>query len=226
MFLVCSVIIHAQDNDGKYIEVTGSSEIEVIPDEIHYLIEIKEYWEEEFKNKSKQEDYQTKVPLAKIEKDLRQTLSYIGISSEAIRTQEVGNYWRQRGKELLVSKLLDVQLADAHQIDAIIQSVDARGIQSMRIGELKNKNILEYRKQGKIAALKAAREKASYLVEAMGQKLGGVLRIIEPTERYMGMNTVYQSVTNVAASAGVEEYRTIKLRTEMTARFAIEPLGK
>ena len=52
----------------------------------------------------------------------------------------------------------------------------------MRIGELKHKDLPMYRKQGKIEALKAAREKASYLVEAMGQQLGEVIRIIEPAD--------------------------------------------
>mgnify|MGYP000031355127 CR=1 FL=1 len=45
-------------SDGKYIEVTGSSEIEVVPDEIHFLIQIKEYWQEEYTGKSnKEEDF-------------------------------------------------------------------------------------------------------------------------------------------------------------------------
>ena len=43
-----SMVVNAQESDGKYIEVTGSSEIEVVPDEIHFLIQIKEYWQEEY----------------------------------------------------------------------------------------------------------------------------------------------------------------------------------
>ena len=31
-----SMVVNAQESDGKYIEVTGSSEIEVVPDEIHF----------------------------------------------------------------------------------------------------------------------------------------------------------------------------------------------
>ena len=37
----------------RYIEVTGTSEIEVVPDRIHYVIEIREYFEEEFDGVSK-----------------------------------------------------------------------------------------------------------------------------------------------------------------------------
>lgn len=45
--------MNAQESDGRYVEVTGSSEIEVVPDEIHFLIQIKEYWQEEYTGKSK-----------------------------------------------------------------------------------------------------------------------------------------------------------------------------
>ena len=93
----------------------------------------------------------------------------------------------------------------------------------MGIGELKHKDLPNYRKQGKIEALKAAREKASYLVEAMGQKLGEVIRIVEPASSYVSPYSLYQAQSNVSmGTAATEQYRVIKLRYEMTARFAIE----
>ena len=47
-----------------------------------------------------------------IEKDLRKSLRKIGITDDAIRTQEIGDYWRQRGKEFLIGKQLDIRLTD------------------------------------------------------------------------------------------------------------------
>ena len=219
-----NILANAQESDERYIEVTGSSEIEVVPDEIHFLIQIKEYWEEEYTGKSKkEEDFQTKVPLTVIEKDLRKSLRKIGISDEAIRTQEVGDYWRQRGKEFLIGKQLDIRLTDFEQINSIIRSVNTWGIESMRIGELKHKDLPMYRKQGKIEALKAAREKASYLVAAMGQQLGEVIRIIEPADNNISRYLPFQAQSNVSmGTAATEQYRVIKLRYEMTARFAIK----
>ena len=218
-----SMVVNAQESDGKYIEVTGSSEIEVVPDEIHFLIQIKEYWQEEYTGKSNKEDFRTKVPLAMIEKDLRRSLRKIGIADDAIRTQEIGDYWRQRGKEFLIGKQLDIRLTDFEQINSIIRSVNTWGIESMRIGELKHKDLPMYRKQGKIEALKAAREKASYLVEAMGQELGEVIRIIEPVDNNISRYLPFQAQSNVSmGTAATEQYRVIKLRYEMTARFAIK----
>ena len=225
VFALCvwSVFADAQEGAGRYIEVTGSSEIEVVPDEIHFLIQIKEYWQEEFVPKSKPEDYKTKVPLEWIEKDLRRVLSRAGISDEAIRVQEIGDYWRQKGKEFLIGKQLDIRLTDFEQINSIIRSVNTWGIESMRIGELKHKDLPMYRKQGKIEALKAAREKASYLVEAMGQQLGEVIRIIEPADNNISRYLPFEAQSNVSmGAAATEQYRVIKLRYEMTARFAIK----
>lgn len=218
-----SIGVGAQEKDGRYIEVTGSSEIEVVPDEIHFLITIKEYWAEEFERKSKEEDYRTKVPLEGIENDLRKLLHEVGIADEAIRTQEIGDFWRQRGKEFLIAKQLDIRLTDFDKVNELIKRIDTKGVESMRIGELKHKDLPLYRKQGKIEALKAAREKASYLVEAMGQKLGEVVRIVEPAQSYASPFSNFQAQSNVSmGTAPTEQYRIIKLRYEMTARFAID----
>lgn len=215
-----------EDNNSRYIEVTGSSETEIIPDEIHFMITIKEYWQEEFEKKSKPEDYQTKVPVNEIEHNLMSALKQAGIAPSDIQTKEIGDYWRERGKDFLISKTFDIKLQNPDQINRIIQTVNTKGIQSMNIGELKNKDLQEYRKQGKIEALKAARQKADYLVAAMGQKLGNVLRIVEPEERSFSYFQPQSAMSNVAMpsyDSNPENFRTIKLRYQMTARFEILP---
>lgn len=155
--------LKAQTN-GRYIEVTGTSEIEIVPDKIHYMIEIREYFEEEFDGKSKPEEYRTKVPLSEIEQGLMEALAKAGISQNAIRTQEIGDYWRQQGQDFLVSKRYDITLTDFNQINKIVECIDTRGVNTMRIGELENKDMLAYHQRGKIEALKAAQRKATYLV--------------------------------------------------------------
>ena len=209
--LVCSTAFSQEADNAKYIEVTGASEITLVPDEIHYLIEIKEYWEEEFDGKSKPENYRTKVPLIGIERNLRAALRKIGIPEDAIRTQEVGDYWRERGFEFLVSKRFDITLTDT------------KGISYMRIGELKNKDMQVYRQQGKIEALKAAQKKAGYLVEALGKRLGDVIRIVEPQES-AGYPRYFAAQSNVSSSQSeaYDAFRTIKLKYSMLVRFEIK----
>ena len=210
--------LQAQTNE-RYIEVTGTSEIEIVPDKIHYLIEIREYFEEEFDGKSKPEEYRTKVPLSEIEQRLREALANAGIPQNAIRTQEIGDYWRQQGQDFLVSKKFDITLTNFNQINEIIQLIDTKGIHTMRIGELENKDIRAYHQKGKIEALKAAQKKATYLVEALGKKLGDVIRIVEKDSE----NAFPFAQSNVLSSdaASFDNFRTIKKNYSMLVRFEI-----
>lgn len=205
--------------DGRYIEVTGTSEIEIVPDRIHYIIEIREYFEEEFDGKSKPEEYRTKVSLNRIEQGLREVLHDAGISPDAVRTQEIGDYWRKQGQDFLVAKTFDITLLDFKQIDEILKRMDTRGIHTMRIGELENRDMLSYHQKGKIAALKAAQRKAAYLVEALGKKLGPVIRIVEDEAG----GSLPFSQSNVLSSNVVsfDSFRTIKKKYSMLVRFEI-----
>ena len=219
IIITLSVLSLQAQTNGRYIEVTGTSEIEIVPDKIHYLIEIREYFEEEFDGKSKPEEYRTKVPLSEIEQRLREALANAGIPQNAIRTQEIGDYWRQQGQDFLVSKKFDITLTNFNQINEIIQLIDTKGIHTMRIGELENKDIRAYHQKGKIEALKAAQKKATYLVEALGKKLGDVIRIVEKDSE----NAFPFAQSNVLSSdaASFDNFRTIKKNYSMLVRFEI-----
>ena len=216
--LLATFSLQAQTNE-RYIEVTGTSEIEIVPDKIHYLIEIREYFEEEFDGKSKPEEYRTKVPLSEIEQGLREALGNAGIPQNAIRTQEIGDYWRQQGQDFLVSKKFDITLTDFNQINEIVERIDTKGIHTMHIGELENKDMLAYHQKGKVEALKAARRKAAYLVEALGKRLGDVTRIVEKDSG----NASPFAQSNVLSSdaASFDNFRTIKKNYSMLVRFEI-----
>lgn len=208
----------------RYIEVTGSSEISIDPDEILFIIRIKEYWKEEFEKKAKEDNYKTKIPIAYIEKELLSKLQRIGITPQDITVQEVGEYWRQRGKDFLIGKQFEIRLTDLKTIDAITRSINTNGVTYMGIGELKNKKIAQYRKQAKIEALQAAKEKAAYLLEGIGERLGEVISVTEPQENPFAHGYSQRLVSNIASapeSGSIENIRKIKLRYEMTARFGI-----
>lgn len=219
MVMFATYTLQAQTEE-RYIEVVGTSELEIVPDKIHYIIEIREYFEEEFDGKSKPEEYRTKVPLEQIEQKLRQVLAEAGVSNDAIRTQEIGDYWRRQGQDFLVSKRFDITLRDFKQIDKIVKRMDTRGVNSMYIGELENKDTQSYNQKGKIEALKAAQKKATYLVEALGKKLGSVIRIVEEGNTGGGL-PLMKNVALDAAGAPFDGFRTIKKNYSMLVRFEI-----
>ena len=150
---------------------------------------------------------------------MREALDNAGIPNSAIRTQEIGDYWRQQGQDFLVSKKFDITLTDFNQINEIVKCIDTKGIHTMRIGELENKDILAYHQEGKIEALKAAQRKATYLVEALGKRLGDVIRIVEEESN----NAFLFAQSNVLSSdaASFDNFRTIKKNYSILVRFEI-----
>ena len=233
--IMSSAALMAQDapypEKFRYIEVAGTSEVEIVPDEIHFVIGIKEYFEEEFDGVSKPEDYKTKVRIETIESQMRDALHSIGINDNDIRTQEVGDYWRERGMDFLIGKNLDITLHDFTMIDSIISVIDTKGVSSMRIGNMSHKDILKYHEQGKKDAVLAARHKAEYMAGALGEKLGQVLSIVEHgggTDYYtvvqnskMRMEGAFGDAVAAAAPAS-DAFRTIKYTYSVTCRFALK----
>jgi uncharacterized protein YggE len=94
----------------------------------------------------------------------------------------------------------------------------------MNIAQLKHSKEEDYKKEVKIAALKDAQDKAEYLVESLGEKLGPVISIAEPQFGYS--NPVQYREASFAKSydaAGnsATDIRTIKIRYNINATFAI-----
>ena len=132
--------------------------------------------------------------------------------------KEVGDYWHKQGQVFLVTKTFDITLEDFNQIDGFLKRIDSKDIHTMRIGELENKDMQSYHQKGKIAALKAAQRKAVYLLEALGKKLGPVIRIVEETGNSL---TFVQSNVLSSNAASFESFRTIKKNYSMLVRFEI-----
>lgn len=225
LFILITSMLFAQSPEIKdrIIEVKGSAEIEIEPDEITFNIGIEEYWIEEFEKRKEIKDYKTKVPLAGIEDALIKNLRKVGINKEDVVVKNMGNYWRQQGKEFLYSKQLSVKITDLSKINQLMQIVDAKGIKYMNIGELNHSNMDELKKRVKIDALKNAQTKAKYLVESINEELGEVISISEITDGYtrpMYTNTMMRSAE--MAQESIDQVENIKLSYQVSAKFRIK----
>ena len=103
----------------------------------------------------------------------------------------------------------------------------------MRIGEMSNKDILKYHEQGKKDALLAARNKAEYMAEALGEEIGKVLSIEEHgggTDHYTVVQNSKLRMDGAAlgsaeaapAASASDAFRTIKYTYSVTCRFALK----
>ncbi len=249
--LMCSWQAAQAQREVSSIEVTGMANVEVEPDEIHYVIEIKEYFEGEFAGVPKPEgkkpdekmpedkkpegknpeDNRTKVQIATIEENLKQALQKAGIKDKNVQVQQLGNHWRAKGEDFLIAKRYDIKVSKFSDIDAIIENLDTRGVNMMRIAEMKNKKLPELIDKAKAEALKDAKRKAEYMAEALGVTVGRVISVVEPSgEPGFARNVIGDAhgkgkdapMQNL--SAGMPSYdqvKTIKQTCTMRVRFEL-----
>ena len=225
-YAICQDI---NEEKSRYIEVTGSAEMEVQPDEIIFTIKYSEYWKEEFEKGKEYADYVTKIPIEEIEKSVLTELADVGITKEQMTLSDATstNYWVAQGKSFRKSKTISIVLKDFTKINAIINNVKTKGVNYMGISELKNKNITEYRKQVKIEAIKATKEKATYLLQSIGEDIGKVITVIEMDNNnsYWREQNMYSNtrLTNNSTTSDTEEnVKKIKLKYEIKVRFEIK----
>ena len=227
LLYLCLILIGSSitAQESKFIEVTGSAEMLIEPDEFIFIIEIEEYLEDEFDEDKDFKHYKNKVNINEIEEQIFRDLDDLGIKSENITTTQVGNYWRSTSNGFLVSKKLELSLTDFKQMNKIINILDRRGIVYMRIGELKNKNLVKFRKEVKKQALLAAKEKAKYLLETIDKKLGDIISITEKSSNnyFWGPSiATSNTIMNSSNNPETENDKKIKLRFEIEAKFEIE----
>ncbi|MDZ7897820.1 MAG: SIMPL domain-containing protein [Arcicella sp.] len=210
----------------KKIEVNGSAEQEVLPDEIFVNITLREY----FKDK----DNKNKVDIMALEKQLQKAVEEAGIAKENFTIGSMNGYrewWgRKKPTTFLESKSYILKVPNLYKIDGIIARVDDKGVASTNIARYEYSKIEQLRKDIKIKALQAAKAKAQYLLEGIGEQLGEAFEITEIDNGYQSQpvysNMMMRSVAPMAADAAVSEstidVQKIKVRYEIKAVFKIK----
>jgi uncharacterized protein len=221
----------------KTVTVTGSSEMEIVPDEIYVLVDLKEY-------KKKGE---VKVELEKIKSDFLTKCKNVGIADSAISiaSYEGSNYnywyWKKRKKDpdMYAGIAYQIKFKESKKMDQLIDALDDEATANFQVVKATHSKIQEYRKQLKIQAIKAAKEKGIYLTEAIREELGEAVTIVEPDENAFLSSlennmqlSQYANVTGrgVASqmkldgtdnAAGVD-FKKIRLRYEVQMVFALK----
>lgn len=223
LFLALSTFAQQADKQPvKKIEVNGSAEMEITPDEIYFNISLREY----MKGKNK-------VEISTLEKQLQKAVADAGISKADFTIENVyGNNFeilrkKKDPQEFMARKQYRLKLTKLDKINEILGAVDAEGIENTRIASYSSSKMEAYRKEVKIKALLAAKEKAEYMLTAIGSKMDGVIEIQEMnTDNYTDVRPMMMA--NYKSAAGSEDassdidFKTIKIRAEVRAVFAIK----
>ena len=210
----------------KKIEVTGSAEMEVVPDEIYVGITLQEYY-----SKIKE-----KLSITDISKRFLSTCEGAGITKERIEVQNMSGfdnsswYYRKRKKEqpdLLQSTTYIIKFSSPADVDKLVNLLDDNATQNVYMSKTSSTKEREYRKQLKIQALQNAKAKATYLLEGIGAKAGAVLFVRE-VDANTPVSPMYQKammantmMEGESANEGIN-FRKIKYTYDVEAHFAIE----
>lgn len=218
----CSMLTIAQTNDSnvRSIEVKGSSDIEITPDEIFVNITLKEY-----------KKGGGKVELDQLESGLVKAIKKLGIPNENLRVQNVNGYnwnWRKRkADDFLGSKSFILEMNNLKKMNDLIELIDSEGLNSVNVQSYSHSKMEEYRKQVKIGAMKAAKEKATYLVESVDAELGDLLEVQEIDYGYQApmmrmRSNMAMTESDASGYSSEVEFMKIKVRAEMRVVFEIK----
>lgn len=212
-------------NPVKKIEVTGSAEMEVVPDEIFVAIALQEYYD-----RSK-----NKLSIDEISKSFLAACDKAGISKDRIEVQNMSGFdhtswWHKKRKkeqpDLMQTTTYIIKFASPAEVDKLVNMLDDNATQNIYVNKTSNSKQAEYRKQLKIQALQNAKAKAQYLLESIGQKAGGVVfaREIESYDYPVyskGMMLSNAMSEQASANEGIN-FKKIKYRYEVEAHFEIQ----
>ena len=161
--------------ERPYIEVTGTAEREVIPDEIYVEIVILE----KYVNK-------VKVTIEEQETKLKAALQAVGIDLEDLAVSNTNaNYVKVRWqkKDVVTKKSYNLKVADANTLGNVFEQLDKLEITNAYIERVDYSKMDSLRKEVKILAIKDAKDKANYLLNAIDERIGEPL-IIRETENF------------------------------------------
>ena len=210
----------------KTITVTGSAEMDITPDEIWATVTLREY----------EKKGGGKVNIETIKQQFLQNAKALGIADTAITIASYdgynGNPWlRKKNKkvELLASITYQIKISGSKQMDELVNRLDDNATQNFAIDRTSHSKMEAFRRQLKMAAVKAAKDKAIYLAEAIGESIGTAVTINEPTEYYMPMYAMRTSNTMMkdgyaesAPEVAQPDFKKNKLKYDVTVVFALK----
>ncbi|HEU4497431.1 MAG TPA: SIMPL domain-containing protein [Flavobacterium sp.] len=211
----------------KFIQVTGSAEMSIKPDEIELQVTLSEYDE-----KGK------KMRLDQIDSEFNKVLKSNNIDPKSISYGGTDSwywwYWWNYRNRYLQTKTITLKLGKETNFLKLVEDLNKKWTQSIQISKTTSNEIQRLRKEVKIEAMKAAKAKAAYLLESVNEKIGSLLEAEEMPEQtdyyWLGRQNVASNsnLSNTYASSpsgqdsGIENVSDIKLRYEIRAKFEIK----
>ena len=213
------ILMSQEEIEGRFITVTGSADIYVQPDKLSLDITLQEI---------ERSGSGSKIELSMLEDKLMKVLSKNQVPAASVAFKNANMdwyYWWRTRKSVLQRKTYTITLDTSVNFLQLVQDLDFNGVESIDISNSTSSRIQELRKEVKIEAVKAAKEKARYLLESIGEKVGKIVSIEEiPEQQYYYLPQANSNVRIDRQDIGneIEGLSAIKLRYEIKAKFEIQ----
>lgn len=153
-----------KSDNQPYIEVNGTAEKEVVPDEIFISITLREKYVDK-----------TKITIDIQEESLINALKNIGIDLSNLYLSDanadyVKVYWQK--KDVLTRKDYTLKVSNATAVGNVFIELDKIKITDAYVSKVNHSKIDSLKKDVKIKAIQSAKDKADYLLQAIGEKTG------------------------------------------------------
>jgi uncharacterized protein YggE len=210
--------------EPRVIEVSASAERWITPDEFTFKITLFERIENKQKITIEQQETALRNELAALGVDVAKDLSVFDISSTYFRQKKV--------RDVLSSKDYRLKIRELNKIAKLQEIADRLNISKLDLIESEHSEITRLRRETKMDAMKAAKEKADYLLASIGQRAGKPVYIREepdeaPKNQYAnyGVNVTSNTVGRdrlVDTADDALSFSQIRLRYVIVAKFEIE----
>jgi len=206
----------------KKITVSGLAESEVTPDIIYVSISLKEYFKD---NNSK-----NRIDITTLENQLVRAVQQAGLPKESLTINSLSSFAtrdKKKNPEFLASKQYRLKVNDLNRYNDIIGAIDPRGIAYTNIDSYDYSKIDRLKLELKVRALQLAKQKASLMVESIGDKLGSAIDIQEINNEIYPQayrtNTMMMKASAADTESSAEiDFKQIKLSYTVNVVFEIK----
>jgi uncharacterized protein YggE len=206
----------------KKITVSGLAESEITPDIIYVSISLKEYFKD---NNSK-----NRIDITTLENQLVRAVQQAGLPKENLTINSLSAYAtrdKKKNPEFLSSKQYRLKVNDLNRYNDIIGAIDPKGIAYTNIESYDYSKIDRLKMELKVKALQQAKQKATLMVESIGDKLGSALDIQEINnevypQAYRANTMMMKSSSADAESSAEIDFKQIKLSYTINVVFEIK----
>ena len=224
-------LANAQTTDNiikqRTINANGSAQLEITPDEIYVLVELREY------NKKSGE----KVDIETIRNQFLSAAKSMGIADTNVVVQGYsgwdGNYWwyqknKKKNPDMKAGITYEVKVKTVNDMDKLVDKLDDQATQNFYMSRTSHSNMDSIKKQLKIQAIKAAKEKAVYLAAALGDEVGHALVINDPVESGNYPRPMYANMMMKAEAADQSappmdvDFKKIKIQFDVNVTFELK----